>query len=218
MTDIKTIISKTERFIKDQFAGEGTGHDWHHIDRVRNTALHLCEQIEEANAQKVELIALLHDLGDHKLNKGKDQSTEQITEFLTSIHCDASIIDWATENVKMVSFKGAGVASLPPSIVGQIVQDADRLDAIGAIGIARAFTYGGSKHRPMFVPNQSPATHQSFEEYQNQHSHTINHFHEKLLLLKNRMNTVPAKEMAEKRHVYMVQFLEQFHAEWEGTR
>ena len=214
MSTLQPVIRKTEEYIQQRFTGEGTGHDWYHIDRVRKLALKIAQKTRKVHLEKLELIALLHDLGDHKFHNGQDQSEQMISDYLESLHVSRDIISSITESVKMISFKGAGVRTIPPSIEGQIVQDADRLDAIGAIGIARAFAFGGSRQRPIFIPSDQPHLHDSFEEYKKDQSHTVNHFYEKLLLLKDRMNTKAAKEIAEHRHKFMERFLQQFYDEW----
>ena len=216
--DIRTVIAKTETHIKETFSGEGTGHDWHHMDRVRKLALKIAEQTPEADASRVELIALLHDLGDHKFHNGTDQSDIAIGNFLRSIHTSEKLIQAVVEDVQMISFKGAGAETKPPTLEGQIVQDADRLDAIGAIGIARAFAYGGSKHRPLYIPGVTANHHENFEAYKNDQSHTVNHFYEKLLLLKTRMNTLAGRQIAQQRHLYMEGFLQQFFDEWDAKK
>lgn len=215
---MRKVIDQTEVYIKQLFSGEGTGHDWHHMNRVRKLALKIADQIPKANKDKVELMALLHDLGDHKFHNGTDQSEKEVTTFLRSIDTPENVIQSVVENIQMISFKGAGTETKPPTLEGQIVQDADRLDAMGAIGIARAFAYGGSKHRPLYVPGVTANHHENFEAYKNDQSHTINHFYEKLLLLKTRMNTSVGFEIAERRHLYMEEFLQEFFDEWDAKK
>lgn len=215
---MRKVIDQTEVYIKQLFSGEGTGHDWHHMNRVRKLALKIANQIPKANKDNVELMALLHDLGDHKFHNGTDQSEKEVTTFLRSIDTPENVIQSVVENIQMISFKGAGTETKPPTLEGQIVQDADRLDAIGAIGIARAFAYGGSKHRPLYVPGVTANHHENFEAYKNDQSHTINHFYEKLLLLKTRMNTSVGFEIAERRHLYMEEFLQEFFDEWDAKK
>lgn len=215
---MRKVIDQTEVYIKQLFSGEGTGHDWHHMNRVRKLALKIANQIPKANKDNVELMALLHDLGDHKFHNGTDQSEKEVTTFLRSIDTPENVIQSVVENIQMISFKGAGTETKPPTLEGQIVQDADRLDAMGAIGIARAFAYGGSKHRPLYVPGVTANHHENFEAYKNDQSHTINHFYEKLLLLKTRMNTSVGFEIAERRHLYMEEFLQEFFDEWDAKK
>lgn len=212
---MKEVIQKVEQQVKRLFEGEGTGHDWFHIDRVRKIALKI-QKIEGGNADVIELASLLHDISDHKFNGGDFEKgavvSEQILEEL--------IVDEATKNavvsiVRNVSYKGSGEKDTMESLEGWIVQDADRIDAIGAIGVARTFAYGGSIGQPIYDPTITPKNVQSKESYVKDRTHTINHFYEKLLLLKNRMHTKSGKEIAEKRTQYMEEFLEQFYEEWE---
>lgn len=209
------IIQKTADFIKQEFSDDSSGHDWWHIYRVWKNAIAICE-IEKADAFIVELAALLHDLDDWKFNAAGDETPHRAKAWLESCHVDSSIADSVCEIIRHISYKGAGVENKMDSLEGFIVQDADRLDAIGAIGIGRAFAYGGYKNRPLYDPDSPPTMHASFEEYKNSKSATINHFYEKLLLLKDRMNTATAKRIAEQRHKVMEDFLSQFMLEWEG--
>ncbi|MEW6086179.1 MAG: HD domain-containing protein [Chloroflexota bacterium] len=209
------IIQKTADYIKREFSDDSSGHDWWHIYRVWQTALHICEH-EKADTFIVQLAALLHDLDDWKFNDSEDETPHRAKGWLDSLSVDPAATDAVCNIIKHISYKGAGVENKMDSREGFIVQDADRLDAIGAIGIARAFAYGGYKNRPLYNPDSSPQLHQTFEQYKNSNSDTINHFHEKLLLLKDKMNTAAAKRIAEQRHEVMVQFLNQFMEEWEG--
>ena len=212
-------IAAVESFIQKEFNGEGSGHDWWHIYRVVKNAKKLLEYFPHANAFVVEVTALVHDLGDHKLYKGEGQTARiLIGNLLKEVGIEETLIEQVIETVDGLSYKGAKVDSSLKTLEGQIVQDADRLDAIGAIGVARTFAYGGHKGSLMYDPSLSPEIHESFEAYKNSQGTTINHFYEKLLLLKDLMNTEPAKELAQKRHDYMVQFLDQFYKEWEGER
>ena len=215
MQSEKDILEKVRSEIQKQFEGEGTGHDWWHIVRVVNTAKSIAER-EGANVFLVELSALLHDVGDHKFHKEVDAQERLIRELLDKVDVSIEVRDQVIEIVANVSYKGANVETAPTSLEGRVVQDADRLDAIGAIGIARAFAYGGNKERLLYHPDQPPVMHNNFEAYKNDKGHTINHFYEKLLLLKERMQTSTGKKMAEDRHVYMESFLSQFYSEWEG--
>jgi uncharacterized protein len=209
------IIQKTAEYIKQEFSGDSSGHDWWHIHRVWKTSIALCE-IENADLFIVQLAALLHDLDDWKFNDTGDETPLRAKAWLEYCGVD-SVITQAVCNIIMhISYKGAGVENKMDSLEGMIVQDADRLDAIGAIGIGRAFAYGGYKDRPLYDPDSPPHMHASFEEYKNSKSATINHFYEKLLLLKDRMNTSAAKQIAEQRHELMVKFLDQFMKEWDG--
>ena len=211
----KQIIEEVKVEIKKQFEGEGTGHDWWHMVRVVNNALTIGRK-ENANLFLVELAAWLHDIGDHKFHKETDAQERLITQILDDVGLKKEIQKEILAIVASVSYKGAKVETLPSTLEGQVVQDADRLDAIGAIGIARAFAYGGNKERLLYHPEQPPVMHNDFEAYKNDKGHTINHFYEKLLLLKKRMQTSTGKKMAEDRHVYIESFLSQFYSEWEG--
>lgn len=211
------LLQKTADYIKQEFSDDSSGHDWWHIYRVWKNAITLCEHdAERADAFIVQLAALLHDLDDWKFNESGDETPHRAKAWLDSLAIDPSITDAVCRIITHISYKGAGVQNKMDSLEGFIVQDADRLDAIGAIGIARAFAYGGWKNRPLYDPDSPPTMHASFEEYKNSKSATINHFYEKLLLLKDMMNTPTAKRIAAQRHEVMVQFLSQFMSEWEG--
>ena len=210
------IIQKTAEYIKQEFSGDSSGHDWWHIYRVWKNAIAICE-IEKADSFIVQLAALLHDLDDWKFNEAGDETPHRAKAWLDSCSVNSGVTETVCKIIMHISYKGAGVENKMDSLEGFIVQDADRLDAIGAIGIGRAFAYGGYKNRPLYDPDSSPAVHTTFEEYKNSKSATINHFYEKLLLLKERMNTSTAKHIAQERHNVMVKFLDQFMLEWEGT-
>jgi len=213
--DKKTIISQTITFVKQQLKGDATGHDWWHVHRVWHMALTLAEK-EGADLFVVQLAALLHDIADWKFHDGDDKKGEVIArQWLESLGLEEKVISHVCQIVSDISFKGAGVATNMKTIEGKVVQDADRLDAIGAIGIARAFAYGGYKKREMYNPEIKPLLHQSFEQYKNSEGTTVNHFYEKLLLLKNRMNTQSALQIAEERHQFMEVFLDKFLKEWD---
>lgn len=209
------IIQKTAEYIKQEFSADSSGHDWWHIYRVWKNAITICEH-EKADPFIVELAALLHDLDDWKFNDTGDETPLRAKAWLDSCGVEIPIADEVCEIIKHISYKGAGVENKMKSLEGFIVQDADRLDAIGAIGIGRAFAYGGYKNRPMYDPESAPQMHATFEQYKNSKSATINHFYEKLLLLKDMMNTPTAKKIAEQRHEVMLGFLDQFMKEWEG--
>ena len=208
------VIQKTAEYIKQEFSSDSSGHDWWHIYRVWKNAIAISEY-EQADSFIVQLAALLHDLDDWKFNQSEDETPLRAKAWLDSCSVDISIADKVCEIIKYISYKGAGVENKMNSLEGFIVQDTDRLDAIGAIGIARAFAYGGYKNRMMYDPESKPQTHATFEEYKNSQSDTINHFYEKLLLLKDMMNTKTAKKMAEQRHEIMLKFLDDFMKEWE---
>jgi uncharacterized protein len=209
------IIQKTAEYIKQEFGGDSSGHDWWHIYRVWKNAIAICER-EKANLFIVELAALLHDLDDWKFNESGDETPHRAKAWMESCGVDSQINQTVREIIMRISYKGAQVENKMNSLEGFIVQDADRLDAIGAIGIGRAFAYGGYKNRPMYDPEAENQMHATFEQYKNSKSATINHFYEKLLLLKDMMNTATAKQIAEGRHEVMVKFLDQFMNEWEG--
>jgi uncharacterized protein len=197
--------------------GDGTGHDWWHVWRVRRTADRLAKTEPRADRTIVSLGALLHDVGDWKFHGGDEEAApREAARVLRRAGADAETVARVGQVCREISFKGAGVADRPSSLEARIVQDADRLDAIGAVGIARCFAYGGAKGRPIYEPGVKPVLHRSFAAYKKSRSHTLNHFHEKLLLLKDRLHTRAARRIARDRHRYLESFLERFHAEWEG--
>lgn len=210
------IINNTILFVKNQLAHAEGGHDWFHIERVYKNALLIAEE-EECDLTVVKLAALLHDIADSKFHGG-DESVGPKTArtFLESQNVSEAIISHVIAIIENISFKGGNFEKDFHSKELEIVQDADRLDAIGAIGIARTFNYGGFKNRPLYNPNIQPNLNMSKEEYKNSDSPTLNHFYEKLLLLKDKMNTETGKKIAQKRHDFMVTFLSQFYAEWDG--
>lgn len=208
----RKLILATEDFIKQHFAADSSGHDWWHIYRVKNMAIRLANK-EGGKLFIIEMAALLHDLDDWKLwNKGNSSKTNA---WLKHLAIDKNMAEDITQIIEQVSFKGAGVETRAGSLEAQIVQDADRLDAIGAIGIARTFAYGGNKGRLLHHPDIKPQLHNSFEDYKKTTAPTINHFYEKLLLLKDRLNTKTAREIADERHRFMEDFLKQFFLEWD---
>jgi len=210
------IIIQTTEYIKTKLMGEGSGHDWWHVYRVWKNAIHIGKQ-ESVDIFVVELAALLHDVADWKFHNGNDEIGPQVAkEWLESLGVSVDTVSHVCQIIKDISFKGAGVVTAMKTTEGMVVQDADRLDALGAIGIARTFAYGGSKNREMYNPDINPEMHTSFEQYKNSQGTSINHFYEKLLLLKELMNTATAKQIAEKRHAVMEDYLNQFYREWEG--
>lgn len=209
-------VERTVNFVRKKLGGEGSGHDWWHVYRVYKNALTI-NQREQADPLVVSLAALLHDIADHKFHNGDTEIGPRVAkEWLENEGIEKQHIDHIGQIIRDMSFKGAEVKDSMGTLEGKIVQDADRLDAIGAIGIARAFAYGGHKGREMHTPGIEPRAHATFEDYKNSPSSAINHFHEKLLLLKDRMNTATAKGIAEKRHAFMLHFLETFMNEWGG--
>lgn len=213
-----SIVAATEEYVQKKLSGEGSGHDWWHVLRVWNNARTIAQR-ENADLFVVDLAALLHDIGDHKFHNGDETVGPRLTrEWLEQQRVEEQTIEHVCGIIRDLSFKGAGTSSDMPTLEGRVVQDADRLDAIGAMGIARAFAYGGHKNREMYNPSIKPVLHESFEAYKSSTAPTINHFYEKLLLLKDRMHTETARQMAAQRHQYMEDFLIQFYAEWNGER
>ena len=212
------LISKTITFVKEKLQNAEGGHDWFHIERVYKNALLIAKE-EECDLTVVKLGALLHDIADSKFHDGDETIGPRTARlFLENEKVDEAIIVHVLNIIENISFKGGKVEQKFSSKELDIVQDADRLDAIGAIGIARTFNYGGFKNRAMYNPQIDPNLNMSKEEYKNSQAPTINHFYEKLLLLKDKMNTDSGKKIAEERHRYMEGFLSQFYAEWEGEK
>lgn len=210
------IIQKTIVFVKEQLKNAEGGHDWFHIERVYKNAMLIAKE-ENCNPEVVALGALLHDIADSKFHDGDETVGPKVaTEFLESLAVSQETISQVVHIIENISFKGGNFDAKFKSIELDIVQDADRLDAIGAIGIARTFNYGGFKNRTIYNPEISPNLNMTKEEYKKSEAPTINHFYEKLLLLKDKMNTKTGKKIAQKRHDYMEQFLEQFYGEWNG--
>lgn len=218
MTDSE-IVEETIIFVKETLQNAEGGHDWFHIERVFNNTMLIAKE-EDVNILVVSLGALLHDIADAKFNDGDDTLGPKMAEsFLLSLEVPKRIINHVTNIIKYSSFKAGlndGKMKKKPftSKELKVVQDADRLDAIGAIGIARAFNYGGFKNRALYDPSIPPNLNMNKEEYKKSQAPTLNHFYEKLLLLKDKMNTETGKRLAEKRHQYMIDFLEQFYQEW----
>ncbi|MGM9986424.1 MAG: HD domain-containing protein [Bacillaceae bacterium] len=206
------VIQETELFVKEKLEKDSSGHDWYHIHRVRQMALRLARE-EGADMFICEITALLHDVADEKLVKSEEQGLKQMNEWLSNHGIKEDEREHILSIIRNMSFKG-GNGKVLPTLEGRIVQDADRLDAIGAIGIARTFAYGGAKGDLMYDPNLLPRTVMTKEEYRKGKSTSVNHFYEKLLKLKDLMNTNTAKEIAIERHQVMESFLEQFFEEW----
>jgi uncharacterized protein len=212
----QVIIDNTVNYVKATLENAEGGHDWWHIYRVWQAAKQIAKG-ENADMLVVELGALLHDIADSKFNGGDETiGSAKAKAFLESQEVDAETIEHVVQVVANISFKGGKERQQFKSIELDIVQDADRLDAIGAIGIARAFNYGGFKNRPMYDPNNPPNLDKTKEQYKHNKDPTINHFYEKLLLLKDRMNTATGNQLAQERHQFMELFLAQFYKEWEG--
>ena len=213
-----SIIDKTIHFVKEKLENAEGGHDWFHIERVYKNSL-LIAKDEDCNLTVVKLGALLHDIADSKFHDGDETIGPRTARaFLESENVSQETIVHVINIIENISFKGGNFGQQFDSKELQIVQDADRLDAIGAIGIARCFNYGGFKNRALYNPAIPPKFNMSKEEYKTSDSPTLNHFYEKLLLLKDKMNTPTGKKIAEARHQYMEDFLSQFYAEWEGEK
>ena len=216
--EAEEIIKQTIAYVKQELADAEGGHDWWHIYRVWKTAKEILKK-EECDSLTVELAALLHDIADSKFNGGDETiGPRKAKQFLQSVNVEQAVITHVVDIIKNMSFKSSHFEQGFISKELMVVQDADRLDAIGAIGIARAFNYGGYKNRGLYDPNIKPDTNMTKEQYKNSTAPTINHFYEKLLLLKDKMNTATGKALAQKRHDFMLVYLEQFYAEWEGVR
>lgn len=213
---MNSIIDQTISFVKETLSGAEAGHDWFHIERVFRNAQHLNET-EEGDELVVALAALLHDIADSKFNNGDEEIGPRIAgNFLNSLGLDPAIITHVQQIIKNLSYKASLGEIDFHSRELDIVQDADRLDAIGAIGIARAFTYGGYKNRVLYDPEIAPNLHMSKEEYKNSSTPTLNHFYEKLLKLKDLMKTESGKKIAAERHDFMLLYLDHFYKEWQG--
>jgi uncharacterized protein len=211
------IIAATAQFIEQKFADEGSGHDWAHIRRVWLMARRLALAVPGADPEVTELSALLHDIADWKFHDGDYEAGPRAARaWLQSQDASEALIARVETVIREVSFKGLGVATPVSSVEAAVVQDADRLDAIGAIGIARAFAYGGHKGRPLHDPAIAPVAHESFASYQKNAAPTLNHFYEKLLHLQDRLNTDAARQVAQGRHAFMETYVARFLAEWDG--
>lgn len=213
-SDPAQLIARVAAHIQARFSGEGSGHDWHHIDRVRRLARRIATA-EGADPEIAELAALVHDIADWKFHGGDDDiGPREAERLLTEEGAPAEVIAAVADIVRTISFKGAGVLTAMRTLEGRCVQDADRLDAIGAIGIARCFAYGGHAGRPLYDPAVPPVMHASAEAYKAAKGHSLNHFYEKLFLLKDRMNTASGRELAKERHQFMESFVSRFLEEW----
>ena len=209
------IIKKVKKYLEESFKNESTGHDYWHFLRVWKVSKEIAKK-EGGDLLVIELGALLHDIADWKFHGGTNQiGIEKAIKLLKGFGVDRNTIDRVCYIIDNVSFKGAKVKNTMGTKEGMIVQDADKLDAIGAMGIARVFAYGGKTGREIYNPDIKPVMHKSFEDYKNGKGTSINHFHEKLLLLKDRMNTKTAKKIAQQRHVFTQNYLKQFFKEWE---
>lgn len=212
------LINKTIAFVKEKLSDAEGGHDWFHIERVYKNAL-LIAKNTACDLTVVQLGALLHDIADSKFHNGDETIGPKTARlFLESENVSEALIVPVIKIIENISYKGGNFEKKFSSVELDIVQDADRLDAIGAIGVARAFNYGGFQNRTLYNPEIAPVTNMTKEEYKNNNAPTINHFYEKLLLLKDKMNTETGKQIAAERHRFMELFLAQFYAEWEGVR
>lgn len=215
-TPCDILVERAAAHVRSLFAGEGSGHDWWHIQRVWQLARRIADE-ERADRTVVELAALLHDIADWKFHGGDlSVGPARAAEWLRAQGADPGLIERVVEIIARVSFKGAGIADDMPSLEGRVVQDADRLDAIGAIGIGRAFAYGGHAGRLMYDPEHPPERHDTPEAYHRSGGPTLNHFYEKLFLLRDRLHTASARTIADERHRFMEEFVARFLAEWNG--
>ncbi len=212
----ENILKQTQEYVQNLLEKEGTGHDWWHIERVYRNAELIMEE-EVCDPFLVKMAVLLHDIGDYKLHDGVDKTREMVSSFLVGIGIELADIEEIISIIKQISFS-ENQHTKPSSIEAMVAQDADRLDAIGAIGIARAFQYGGHKGRALYDPSISPVLNHSAETYKKSTAPTVTHFYEKLLLIKDLMNTLSAKKIAEQRHRFMKDFLSQFYKEWNGEK
>jgi uncharacterized protein len=216
--DKQITIQKTIDFVKTTLSDAEGGHDWWHIYRVWKTARHIAHS-ENVDLFVVELGALLHDIADSKFHDGNEEIGPQRAKlFLQSLQVKNEVIDHVVNIIENISFKGGKLPQKFRSPELDVIQDADRLDALGALGIARTFNYGGFKGRQIYNPDIKPNLHLTKEEYKNSEAPTLNHFYEKLLLLKDRMNTETGSKMAEERHAFMLLYLDQFFKEWDGEK
>lgn len=213
------LIDQTVEFLKEKFASDSTGHDWWHLYRVWQLAKHIAASEKGCDPLVVELGALLHDIADFKFhNNDLSAGPKAAREWLSGLGAQPGVVEQVCHIVENVSYKGAGVANKMKSLEGKIVQDADRLDAIGAIGIARVFAFSGAHQRLIHDPDIQPQLHEDFDAYATATPTAVNHFYEKLLLLKDRMNTQTGKQMASSRHLFMENYLKEFYAEWDGQK
>ncbi len=210
------VLTAAETFAHAHLAGDATGHDWWHTQRVRSLAIRIARE-EGADAFICELAALLHDVADDKIAGDEETGLRRVRDWLSTQPIEPAAREHVMEIIATLSFAGG---NRPPvrTLEGRVVQDADRLDAIGAIGIARTFAYGGARGRPLHEPGQEPRAYANKTEYRASNASSTAHFYEKLLLLKERMNTAYARRLAEARHAFMLGFLDEFAREWDGER
>lgn len=210
------LIKAVAGFVEKRMRGEGSGHDWFHVDRVCNSAARLANLEQPCDTEIVILAALLHDIPDRKLHPEPARAMREIVELLRYHSVAEERISHIVEIIEGVSFRGAGVETPMRTIEGKVVQDADRLDALGAIGIARCFAYGGCKGRLLYDPGHPPVMHSDAESYHGDNGPSLNHFYEKLFLLRDRMQTEHGKKAAAKRHRFLEDYVAQFLSEWNG--
>ena len=214
--DQEGVVARTQAFVRERLEGEASGHDWWHVHRVWRTAMEIGRE-EGVDLFVVQLAALLHDIADAKFHDGDEEiGPRTASDWLRSLDVDEQTVAHVAAIIRDLSFKGAGVETPMSTREGMVVQDADRLDALGAIGIARAFAYGGSRGQVLCDPEDSPVMHATADEYRSHRGSTLNHFCEKLLLLKDRMNTESARRIAGERHRFIERFVSQFYDEWDG--
>ncbi len=215
----REIIEQVVDYVKEKLQGAEAGHDWFHVERVWKLSRTIAKGEQGVNTLVIDLGALLHDIADAKFHNGDEGiGPKTARDFLEKMNVEEEVIEHVVNIIQNISFGGGNYEQKFKSAELDIVQDADRLDAIGAIGIARTFNYGGARGRLLYDPEKKPKLNMTKEEYRKNNSSTLNHFYEKLLLLKDRMNTETGKNMAIKRHEYMEGYLSQFLGEWEGTR
>ncbi|MFC5403342.1 HD domain-containing protein [Cohnella soli] len=212
----RRIAGEAVEWARAKLHKDSSGHDWWHIDRVVRTARTIARE-EGADSFVCELAALLHDMADEKLNDDPRAAEQELERWLANSGADDEVVSHVLEIIRTMSFKGGARAPMKTK-EGKVVQDADRLDAIGAVGISRVFAYSGAKSRPIHDPELKPRERMTEEEYRNGKDTAINHFYEKLLKLKGLMNTVAGKRLAEERHAFMETYLERFYAEWDGVK
>ncbi|WP_124979476.1 HD domain-containing protein [Nonlabens xiamenensis] len=213
------LVEKTKAFVQDRLKNAEGGHDWFHIQRVYNNAMQIASQENGHDVLVVQMAALLHDIADSKFHDGNEEIGPRIAlEFMASVGLAQATSQHVVKIIENISFKGGHGEGTFDSLELQIVRDADRLDAMGAIGIARTFNFGGFKNNAIYDPAIPPNPGMDKETYKKANQPTLNHFHEKLLLLKDLMHTTTGRQLAEARHEFMVQYLAQFHAEWNGKR
>ncbi|MGF2616776.1 HD domain-containing protein [Rossellomorea vietnamensis] len=214
---INNNLNILEELVKEIHAEDSSGHDWHHIDRVRKLALYIGKNEGSHHLERIEAAALLHDVADDKLNESEQEGQDKLHRVLNSIELHNGEKEKILDIIAAVSYRGGKEAALH-TLEAKVVRDADRLDAVGAIGIARTFAYGGKKGNPIYEPGFSVREKMTLEEYRNGKSSTIHHFYEKLLLLKDLMCTETGRAIAEERHEFMELFLKQFYKEWNGQQ